>query len=61
MAKKADSCHGHENHLCTLTEEGFIDRDLAGYKARVMKPGFVCRRCGRVANEAQFLCEPEEI
>jgi hypothetical protein len=61
MAKKEALCDGHEKHLCTLAEGGLLERDLENFKALVRAPYFVCRRCGRVANAAGSLCEPEEI
>lgn len=61
MAKTGKACEGHENHICALAEGGSIGRDLEGFKKLVEEPRFVCRRCGRAANSAESLCEPEKI
>jgi hypothetical protein len=61
MAKPREACEGHEKHICALAEGGSIKRDPEGFKKLVGKPRFVCRRCGRAANSAESLCEPEKI
>lgn len=61
MAKKRKSCETPGSHLCAIAESGGIERDWAGYVARVKAPRFVCRKCGRVAKEAGLLCDPERI
>ncbi len=61
MAKSDKPHAGHEGHLCCLQEKGFIDVNLEGYMELVRTPGFVCRKCGRVAKSADSLCDPEQI
>lgn len=48
---------GHEEHLCFLNNLGLFDR----IKDRVREPAFICRKCGRAASKASFLCEPEKL
>ncbi|MBD3187489.1 hypothetical protein GF325_11710 [Candidatus Bathyarchaeota archaeon] len=47
----------HENHLCHRStfgiDEVFIDH--------VKKANFICKRCGRVATSAEYLCYPKEL
>ena len=47
---------GHKQHLCDLAERGELTLDQI--KALVKDPKFICRKCGRVANKAENLCEP---
>ncbi len=47
---------GHAGHLCELAEHGQVS--LEQIKALVKDPKFICRKCGRVANRAESLCEP---
>ncbi len=54
---EANSCkskHDHVGHLCVLMSEGKVDE----VKELVMNPGFICFNCGRVADDAQNLCNP---
>lgn len=55
MTKHAcKSQHNHVGHLCVLFCEGKMDE----VKALVTNPQFICFNCGRVANDAQNLCNP---
>ncbi len=55
MTKHAcKSKHNHAGHLCVLFGEGKMDE----VKALVTNPQFICFNCGRVANDAQNLCNP---
>jgi hypothetical protein len=36
-------------------------KDFAAYAALVDQPRFVCRECGRAANEKKRLCKPRKI
>jgi hypothetical protein len=47
---------GHHYHLCDLAENGEIT--LEQMKALVKDPKFICKKCGRVANREENLCEP---
>ena len=45
--------------LCDLDK--LLKNDFAAYAALVDHPNFVCRKCGRAANEKKNLCEPKKI
>lgn len=38
-----------------------IKNDLDKLKAIVTPPKFICRKCGRVAKESDYLCKPEKL
>lgn len=47
--------------LCSLVKKGILDEDFKKYKRLVGKASHVCRKCGRVASDADSLCKPREI
>ncbi len=50
---------GHSNHLCDMVEKGQVS--LAQIKSLVKDPNFICKKCGRVANSSDNLCEQAEL
>lgn len=52
---------GHGNHLCVAHVMGYLQTNLREYKLLVTDSRFVCRNCGRAANEAEYLCNPESL
>jgi len=52
---------GHEDHLCFLHNIGFTAEKFAEYKKLVGKALYVCKTCGRAAEEAKNLCLPERL
>lgn len=61
MSKTAWKNEGHKHHLCFLQNVGMVEGDLEGYRKKVNEPKFLCRKCGRLANEATSLCYPEKL
>ncbi len=51
---KCNTAHDHVGHLCVLVSEGKLDE----VKELVQAPKFMCFNCGRVADDAQNLCNP---
>lgn len=51
----------HEQHLCFLHNLGYLKKNLEEYKRLVKNPKFVCKSCGRTAENAVNLCEPEKL
>ncbi|HEV57116.1 MAG TPA: hypothetical protein ENN87_06410 [Phycisphaerales bacterium] len=58
VSKRPCGCMGGE-HMCQLNPENEADRHKTAQRAR--NPGFICVRCGRVADQSEFLCEAVEI
>ena len=51
-------CKGdHSCHLCQLVMNKSIDE----IKPLVDKPAYICFNCGRAANDARNLCNPEPL
>jgi rRNA maturation endonuclease Nob1 len=51
----------HEEHLCMLQNIGFVEKNLEEYKKLVKQPKYVCKGCGRVAENEKNLCSPEKL
>jgi hypothetical protein len=47
---------GHRHHLCSMVRRG--DHTLEQIKDLINDPKFMCKRCGRAANDSANLCEP---
>ena len=52
--RKCNTHEDHVGHLCVLVSKGRMDE----VKTLVANPKFMCFNCGRVADEAQNLCNP---
>lgn len=50
---------GHGQHLCHLIEYG--EATIDDIKSLVKNARWICRKCGRVAANAQNVCEPEQL
>ena len=48
----------HIDHLCKLIAQGMHQRHPEEYRGLVSDPQFVCKNCGRVANQKTRLCNP---
>lgn len=35
-----------------------VDKDLDAFRKAVTPPGYVCKKCARVASEKKMLCKP---
>jgi hypothetical protein len=56
------TCIGdHEGHLCIRGTTMFTYDRLNEVKPLVRNPEFICGNCGRVANCAVNLCNPEPL
>lgn len=57
--EKPKSCTGdHSCHLCSLVNAGTPVEQI---KPLVDAPRFICFNCGRAANSAGSLCNPEPL
>ena len=45
--------------LCELKK--LLRSDLSDYIVNVGNPNYVCKSCGRVANEKKMVCKPVKI
>lgn len=52
---------GHDKHLCFLDNIGYVKSNLETYKELVRHPKYVCKNCGRVADDDRNLCKPEQL
>jgi transcription elongation factor Elf1 len=58
--KETNAPHiGHSNHLCDMVEKGQVS--LQQIKSLIKDPKFICKKCGRVANNSDNLCEPVDL
>lgn len=57
MEEKTVCTGDHSCHLCVLTEK----LPLEEIKPLVDNPQFICFNCGRAANSAKNLCNPQPL
>lgn len=53
-------CDAHSEKMCSVTCCP-CHIDIEKVKSRSDNPAYICKACGRVANSAEHLCEPESI
>jgi len=58
-SKTKSDCCGVDK-LCAMTCCS-CNLDLKGIKKLVNKPKFICKSCGRAANEEHNLCQPKDL
>jgi rubrerythrin len=44
--------------LCKLVKRDYLKKNFKEFQELVTDPLFICRKCGRVAKEKQYLCRP---
>jgi rubrerythrin len=44
--------------LCKLVKRDYLKKNFKEFQELVTEPLFICRKCGRVAKEKQYLCRP---
>ncbi|MBN2415533.1 hypothetical protein JXO52_06810 [bacterium] len=52
--------HDHANKMCALACCP-CNLNLDVLKPLVRDPKYICKSCGRVANDAEHLCQPEKL
>ena len=45
-----------KNKLCKVKKE-LLKHDLEEFKELVKSPNYLCKKCGRVSNEEQYVCK----
>ncbi len=48
---------GHDQHMCVFVRHNGLGKIIE----RVKGAKFVCEHCGRVANKAEYLCNPTPV
>jgi isopentenyldiphosphate isomerase len=51
----------HEIHLCYLANIGYQQQNTDEYKSLVRHPNYMCKHCGRVAEDKKNLCTPVSL
>ncbi|MHC4216556.1 MAG: hypothetical protein ACYSWP_24675 [Planctomycetota bacterium] len=51
----------HETHLCYLANVGYQQQNSDEYKSLVRYPNYMCKHCGRVAEDKMNLCTPVSL
>ncbi len=51
----------HEIHLCYLANVGYQQQNTDEYKSLVRHPNYLCKHCGRVAEDKRNLCTPAKM
>ena len=52
---------GHDEHLCYLTNLGFIVESPQDYMKLIRDAKYMCKQCGRSANSPDNLCKPIKL
>jgi rubrerythrin len=47
--------------LCKLVKDEYLDDYFKDYMELVNKGKYICKKCGRVANDESNLCKPKEL
>ncbi len=47
--------------LCKLVKDEYLNDHLSEYIAIVKEPKYICKKCGRVANNDKQLCKSKKI
>lgn len=47
--------------LCKLVKKDHLEKHFAEYEELVVNPEYICRKCGRAANDKKSLCKPVPI
>jgi hypothetical protein len=51
----------HEVHLCYLANVGYQQQNTDEYKSLVRYPEYMCKHCGRAAENKINLCTPVKL
>ncbi|GAU79072.1 hypothetical protein [Fusibacter sp. 3D3] len=47
--------------MCKRVKEDYLETHLIEYIEHVKNPRYVCKKCGRVADEEELLCKSKKI
>ena len=47
--------------LCKLVKDDYLEKHMDEYIEMIDKSKFVCKKCGRTANDKDALCKPKKI
>lgn len=47
--------------LCKRVKEDYLKENLKEYIKMVKEPKYICKKCGRVAENEEMLCKPKKM
>jgi len=50
-----------DKKMCKLLKKDHIEDDFEFVRSLVRDPKFICKKCGRVANEENRICKPKSL
>ncbi len=59
--KKKKTTDSRDKTLCKLVKNGILREEPEAYRKLITSPGYLCSKCGRVAQDRENLCKAEAL